>query len=920
LGTELIDNVEDATVRRNALVDEERQNLLWPQGDDKSKCKIRVMSANDIQALCLSLGDRERFQTLRNDISRFSAIEAARIFQYVCAQLRVGNCYVNDAILTHLHRVDDCLELWTKDEVVRKSIEKLDSLGVVRVFHLTNEEKTRCLALPLAWETETQLYRWFRSKLDDDGDDGDAKLHPFTDVMMNNPTNRLDWESKCKNVYKLYPAQVKAVETIFTKKITIISGPPGTGKTFTLSRAFAALRESKVQFTWQVATPTCKSTKQLESELRRVGTHVEKDQVTTAQFLIARAAGFLADMRKEYAEKLRNIGPDDPLPEAPTIDNVRVHVTVLAIDEASMWSSMLLKQLLTVFSCDVFICTGDLDQCTPMSWGRPFHVLNAFEREYGSAAAGGSGSHLCVLDQVCRNSGKLSDFGQNIRLNRLDPLVKCNPDGSSEIVTTARTHEDLCRLLSQRNGVIGVDDRLVVSAAAARSNYMICIEKINTEMHRTAGIGPVGSPPIHVVTYNTSEMTSANMYCQAYRRHARVWKHCMLKGNFPDEHFGEHFVPSEQPRGSIIPPKEVQTVRRDWSLAVGDYVYCSKTMKKLHKALVETGKTAGLKGIPTTFFQHWSDRFAGINAPSWNDMNRKSVVDIADANLSNGETGLIVQMYVLDLNFRCPCKGVKFDEACIDCEKNAYGAPVMCGKTWAIRALKGHINRTNLKAWGIGGDTNSFLMAVLWLESVDKFIHIPIPIYPPTALEPGYALTFFRCQGSQWNTVVFVCSNGQRARGDSSKNAYQKMQERQHHRAKIGEFHTDSYWQNRRTAYVACTRARQNLVILTSMPWNEKLLQLMEHSAMPPNILEDFFGNRLQVPPMTDVPSILSYMMMKKKKETPSPSERKKRQYDDDDDDEAAAAGSSFQSKRTVAPALHDDGDICDDDLMNIDC
>ena len=112
---------------------------------------------------------------------------------------------------------------------------------------------------------------------------------------------------------KLYAAQRRAVSLIFSRRVVAISGPPGTGKTFTLSRAFALLNHDKIDYTWQVATPTCKSTKQLEKEFRQSGTVVKENQVIQAQWLIARAKGALADRRKAWREKRDNPEPGETL-------------------------------------------------------------------------------------------------------------------------------------------------------------------------------------------------------------------------------------------------------------------------------------------------------------------------------------------------------------------------------------------------------------------------------------------------------------------------------------------------------------------------------------------------------------------------------------------------------------------------------
>jgi len=177
-----------------------------------------------------------------------------------------------------------------------------------------------------------------------------------------------------------------AVETALSRRLTIITGGPGTGKTYTVARLVTALRSaaSAKPPTIAVAAPTGKAA-------QRVADALDGVEATTIHRLLGPTGSstrFLADAH-------------DPLPH-----------DVVIVDEVSMVSLQLMARLLDALRPDArLILVGDTDQLESVESGSVLQDLVTAARAPGSPLE----PCVCELDHGFRAVDEIAAVAEQIR-------------------------------------------------------------------------------------------------------------------------------------------------------------------------------------------------------------------------------------------------------------------------------------------------------------------------------------------------------------------------------------------------------------------------------------------------------------------------------------------------------------------------
>ncbi len=177
----------------------------------------------------------------------------------------------------------------------------------------------------------------------------------------------VDWEKRLtlphpsipERVYsKVLSQQAGAVETSFKRRLSIITGAAGTGKTTVIKTLIDEIKSREKGATFLLLAPTGKARENLSM---RTGLHDETMTIHRA----LNTHGWLAPKTYRYIENKKN----------------RIIANNIVIDESSMLDLELLAHLFRAIQWeDVqrLVLVGDTNQLPPIGYGRPFFDIVSF--------------------------------------------------------------------------------------------------------------------------------------------------------------------------------------------------------------------------------------------------------------------------------------------------------------------------------------------------------------------------------------------------------------------------------------------------------------------------------------------------------------------------------------------------------------
>jgi len=149
------------------------------------------------------------------------------------------------------------------------------------------------------------------------------------------------------------PGQRQAAEIALRRRLALISGGPGTGKTHTLARIIRLWQESRPDLRIALAAPTGKAAARIEEALAAAGVTLPGGAQTVHRLL---------GMRQDGSFRYRRARP--------------LAVDALVVDEASMIDLSLMSHLLDALPPDArLILLGDRDQLAAVEAGAVFADL-----------------------------------------------------------------------------------------------------------------------------------------------------------------------------------------------------------------------------------------------------------------------------------------------------------------------------------------------------------------------------------------------------------------------------------------------------------------------------------------------------------------------------------------------------------------
>ena len=246
--------------------------------------------------------------------------------------------------------------------------------------------------------------------------------------------------------------QALAAATAVLRRLTVIAGGPGTGKTTTVARVAALLFEQGATSGGAaplvaLTAPTGKAAARLEEAV-----HHEAARLAVTD----EVRGQLLDMRASTLHRLLGWRPDSHSRFRHNRGN-RLPYDVVIVDETSMVSLSLMARLVEAIRPDArLVLVGDPDQLTSIEAGAVLGdvvgpasagpLLGAEARDALSAAVGGPvdcetrphgavvGDGIVVLDRVHRFKGGIAELAAAIRTGDPDKVVDRLANAGDDVV------------------------------------------------------------------------------------------------------------------------------------------------------------------------------------------------------------------------------------------------------------------------------------------------------------------------------------------------------------------------------------------------------------------------------------------------------------------------------------------------------
>lgn len=246
-----------------------------------------------------------------------------------------------------------------------------------------------------------------------------------------------------------HPQQAKAIQVALQGGFTVITGGPGTGKTFTLVRILIALLQQNPQLTVALAAPTGKAAARMQEALRQSLAQIPMAQqllqaLPQTAFTLHRLLGMGHGTQPKF-------NAQQPLP-----------YDLVIVDEASMIDLRMASQLVTAINPQArLILLGDANQLAAVEAGAVLAELNKAQTLHNSRVHltqsqrfGGQIGQLAeavCLGDISTVSTLIENNSQELiyaPLEQAEPLAKKLFIGYQPFVTALQNKKDIVELLT----------------------------------------------------------------------------------------------------------------------------------------------------------------------------------------------------------------------------------------------------------------------------------------------------------------------------------------------------------------------------------------------------------------------------------------------------------------------------------------
>jgi exodeoxyribonuclease V alpha subunit len=255
-----------------------------------------------------------------------------------------------------------------------------------------------------------------------------------------------------------------AAATAVRRRLTVVAGGPGTGKTTTVARILALLAEQAIAAgapapLVALAAPTGKAAARLEEAVRQQAPLLDVDAPVRDQLLAATAStlhrllGWRPDSRSRFRHDHMNRLPHD----------------VVIVDETSMVSLTLMARLLDAVRPEArLVLVGDPHQLTSIEAGAVLGDVVGPAAEQTPKEASSLGDGIVVLDRVYRFGGAIAKLADAVRRGDDDGVINVLAGGAEGLTwipaDAADEDADAGALTPVRDAAVATG-RIVIAAA-----------------------------------------------------------------------------------------------------------------------------------------------------------------------------------------------------------------------------------------------------------------------------------------------------------------------------------------------------------------------------------------------------------------------------------------------------------------------